>query len=316
MTDSSFTKKKLKISFDIVDNGFNGGDETLDILGHRVSCQIENAAFESGVTCALRIEGMHLSDMNRLSTLQAGFVQQSQNSVTVLASDGGPYQAVFSDGVVEAFIDFSGAPNIAFVVMAQTMAIPAAMKISTTSFKDSVAVADIMKTIADKAGLTFQNNGVTQVLAGGVYYEGTAAMQMQAVAAATRITYCVAMNVLSIWPEQVKADSAQVEISADNGMMGYPAYSQYGVSVRTLFNSSIGFHTTIKLDSKYSPAAWVNNYGQLNGLSKTALHSPSNGVWVAIKVQHDLQSETPGGLWTTLIEAARPDFAGLVAYAV
>lgn len=316
MSETLFVRRKLRVRFVLVDNGFNDGDVSLTYTGLRVSCQISNAGFESGVMCSLRIEGMPLSDMNRLSVLQTGIIQQSMNTVTVSASDGGPWQDVFSGGVLEAFADFNGSPETAFNVMAQTMAIPSAVVIPSTSFADSVSVAVVAKSIADKAGLSFQNNGVTTVLAGGVTYNGSAAEQLHALASATRMTYNISMDILSIWPEQISVGSGEgaIEISAETGMFGYPAYSQYGVSIRTLFNNLIGLRTPIKLSSEYAPASWVNQYGQMNGMSKQALHLPSNGVWAVIGVKHDLQSETPDGQWTTYIEAARPDSANQVAY--
>ncbi|QEO18652.1 hypothetical protein FLP30_09035 [Acetobacter vaccinii] len=288
----------------------------MSLSGHRVSCQIVAAGLETGVMCALRIEGMKLSDMNALSTLQATIIAQSMNSVLVEARSGGSgaWQGVFSGAVVEAFTDYNGPPNIAFQVSAQSMAMPNAMPISPTSFKGDVSAVTILQAIADKVGLTFRNNGVKATLSGGVYYEGPAAQQIQAVASATRISYCIAMDTLTIWPETIGPDgSGAVEVSADTGMMGYPAYSQYGVQLRTLFTSAIGFRTTIKLDSQYSPAAWVNAYGQMNHLSSQNIYMPSNGLWIVQRVQHDLQSETPGGQWTTYFEAARPENAGRIA---
>lgn len=311
MTDSSFLKRELRVTF-----GMPATSSSISLTGHRVSCQIVAAGLETGVMCALRIEGMKLSDMNALSTLQATIIAQSMNSVLVESRSGGAgaWQGVFSGAVVEAFTDYNGAPNIAFQVAAQSMAIPNAMPISPTAFKDAVSVGTIMEAIAKKMGLSFRNNGVVGTLSGGVYYEGPGAQQIQAVANATRSEYCIAMDTLTIWPETIGPDgSGAVEVSADTGMMGYPAYSQYGVQIRTLFTSAIGFRTTIQLDSEYSPASWVNAYGQMNRLSGQNIYMPSNGQWIVQRVQHDLQSETPGGQWTTYFEAARPENAGKIA---
>lgn len=309
MSDSSFTRKRLRVKFLIKGNT---EDSTLTLTDLRVACQVVNAGLEGGVMCSLRIEGVNLNHMNRLSMVQAGVVAQNANTVTVEACDTGDdvWKLVFSGGVVEAFADFNGAPNTAFMVTAQSMSIPAAMPISATSFKGSVAVADIMKAIAEKVGLSFQNNGVTAVMNGSITLNGSGADQMQAIAQAAQITYIVATNVLSIWPATgPTSTTAQVTISSETGMIGYPAYAQYGVTLRTLFNSAIGFQSVLKLESEYAPAAWVNELGQLNQLGGSNIFPPSNGIWVAYRVQHDLQSEIPGGEWTTYIEAQRQDLA-------
>ncbi|WP_081472595.1 baseplate hub protein [Komagataeibacter europaeus] len=312
MSDGSFTHKRLRVTFNIQNSS------ALVLTDMRVACQVVNAGLEGGVMCSLRLEGMNLTHMNRLSMVQAGVIAQSPNTVTVEACDTGDnvWKMVFSGGVIEAFADFNSAPNTAFVVSALSMSILSAAPIDPTSFQGSVSVSDIMKAIADKAGLSFQNNGVTAIMNGSVTLNGSAADQIQAISQASRVSYIVATNVLSIWPATGPTSKApQVTISADTGMIGYPAYAQYGVTLRTLFNSAIGFQSVIKLDSKYAPAAWVNEMGQLNQLGGNNIFPPSNGIWVAYRVQHDLQSEIPGGEWTTYIEAQRQDLAGSTVFA-
>ncbi|MBO1325338.1 hypothetical protein K2X14_11635 [Acetobacter sp. TBRC 12305] len=313
---SSFTKKRIDVVFGIAQDGFGGAtQETL--RGHRVSCQILSAGQESGIMCNLRIEGMGLDLMNRLSTVQAGVIMQSMNTVSVYAGAAQTERpVVFSGGIIEGFVDYSGAPDVAFEVRALSTSIPAAVPIAPTSFKGAVTVATVMETIAKKAGLAFNNNGVTAILAGGVTYNGTATEQIGLCAAATRTVYMIGMNTLFIWPSDFTADaSGAIDVSAATGMIGYPAYSQYGVDVQTLFNPAIGFRSTLKLNSAYSPAAWVNKYGQLRSATGGTIYPPSNGLWVVQRLQHDLQSEVPDGPWVTTLTAARPEFAGMVTYA-
>jgi hypothetical protein len=315
MSDSSFVKRKIDVVFNIVQGGFDGGDnEQITLAGHRVSCQILSAGMETGVMCALRIEGMQLSQMNQLSVVQSSVVSQSQNTVTVLAgNEGDALSAVFSGGIIEGFVDYSGTPNVAFEVRALSTAIPDTMPITTTSFNAGASVATIMESIAGKIGLKFQNHGVDSVLAGPVYYWGTASTQMRSCASASGVYYIISMNILHIWPKAfvVDADGA-IDVSPDNGLIGWPSYSQGGVGLQCLFNPSIAFRSTIKLQSKYSPAAWVNDSGQLKSMAGGSIYPPSNGLWVVQRMQHELQTEEPGGPWVTIIEAARPEIFGKV----
>ncbi|MFT8814366.1 baseplate hub protein [Acetobacter fabarum] len=317
MSDSSFVKRKIDVVFNIVQGGFDGSNnEQITLTGHRVSCQILSAGMETGVMCALRIEGMQLSQMNQLSVVQSSVVSQSQNTVTVLAgNEGDALSAVFSGGIIEGFVDYSGAPNVAFEVRALSTAIPDTMPITTTSFNAGASVATIMESIAGKIGLKFQNHGVDSVLAGPVYYCHSALEQMNACAQAAGIYYIISMNVLHIWPKAFVVDTGgAIEVSSDNGLIGYPNYSQGGVGLQCLFNPSIGFRSTIKLKSQYSPAAWVNDSGQLNSLAGGSIYPPSNGLWIVQRMQHDLQSEEPNGVWLTTIEAARPEMYGSVYF--
>ncbi|MFT8723549.1 MAG: hypothetical protein ABF759_13400 [Acetobacter malorum] len=315
MPEGSFVKRKIDVVFNIVQGGFDGSDnEQITLSGHRVSCQILSAGMETGVMCALRIEGMKLDQMNRLSVVQSSVVSQSLNTVTVLAGEEGTaLSTIFSGGIIEGFVDYSGSPSVAFEVRALSTAIPDTMPITTTSFNSGVSVATIMETIARKIGLKFQNHGVDAVLPSS-YCWGTASAQMRSCARASGIYYIISMNILHIWPKAFMADSSgAVEISSENGLIGYPGYSQGGVGLQCLFNPIIGFRSTIKLKSEYSPAAWMNTSGQLKGLAGGTIYPPSNGLWVVQRMQHNLQTEEPGGVWITTIEAARPELAVGVA---
>lgn len=311
----SFTQKKIDIVFDIRQGGFSDSAETMRLMDHRVSCQVLSTGLETGMMCSLRIEGMKLSTMNRLSVAQTSVVDQSSNTVTVMAGDAGASRPViFSGGIVEAFVDYGGAPDVAFQVTALSTAQPAAMPITATSFPAGARVADIMKAIADKAGLDFANHGVDAVMTGAVNFPGPATQQIDACARAVGVEYHIGMDTLSIWPPTVATADQAILISAATGMVGYPNYSQGGVLVQTLFNPGINFRDTIKLVSDYAPAAWVNNNGQLREVAGAAsTYPPSNGLWVVQKIEHDLQTEVPGGQWLTTLEAQRPEFAGRVA---
>lgn len=314
---SSFTKKQIDVVFTINQGGFGGASETIELKAHRVGCQILSTGYESGMMCALRIEGMRLSTMNRLSVAQTNIVGVSPNTVTVMAGDGDAMPTIFTGGITEAFVDYASAPNIAFQVSALSTSIPAAMPIFPTSFADSASVADIMKTIAEKIGFRFVNHGVDAVLAGGTYYPGTATQQIDSCARAAGIDYHMGNQTLSIWPQVVSADNgAAITVSADTGMIGYPNYSQGGVLIQTLFNPDVNFRDTIKLESEYAPAAWVNNNNQLRAIDgSNSTIPPSNGLWVVQKIEHDLQTELPDGPWFTMMEAQRPEFAGKIAFA-
>ncbi|MBO1326044.1 hypothetical protein K2X14_10240 [Acetobacter sp. TBRC 12305] len=315
MSETALARKRIDITIAFADGGFGAqGAPSLTLTGHCVACHILSTGLETGMMCRLRVQGMDLQTMNRLSVAQAGVVAQGLNTVAVMAGDDGTVlPLVFAGGITEAFVDYNTAPDIAFEIQALSTAIPAAAPVAPTSFNADVAVSVVMGALAAKAGLGFANNGVDTALAGGVYYKGAALEQIDACARAANITYHIGMGLLSIWPYAVPAQAGGQdvpEISAATGLIGYPSYSQYGVGFRSVFTPSIGFRDLVRLDSPYSPAAWANGAGQVGSVAGGGILPPSNGVWVVQSVAHDLQSETPGGAWTTTVEAARPSLAG------
>lgn len=309
MSGTSFTKKRIDVEFTMPSG------KTLSVQNHRVSCQVSNAGLDTGSICNLRIEGMLISDMNLLSQIQPTIVQQNLNSVVVKAgNENDTLNTIFQGPVVDAFVDFSGAPNVAFQVMASSMAETAANNITPTSYPNGTSVSSIMRAISQKCGINFINNGVKATTSGAVYLSGSGAQQIAVLSSATNIPYILALNTLMIWPTDLgKITKADNYISAQTGMIGYPEYSQYGVTITTLFNHSIGFYSSIKLDSQYAPAAWTNFNGQIQRLSPQAVMPPYNGIWIVTNVYHDIASQTPNANWQTVITAARPQFAGDVA---
>lgn len=319
--DPVFSGKDIDIVFNIVNGNFGNDAEILTLTGHRVSCQIVGAGLTTGAMCNLRIEGMSPSDMNRLSTISSGMATQSGNTVTVRAGPDDYTQEqlpdVFTGYVTDAFVDYAGAPNVAFQVQAYTWAEPAARPIDATSFNGDTPVSTALKSICDKAGLVLVNHGVADVLHGSVYYEGTAREQIQKCANAVRARYFLTGNSLDVFPATIAADTeTYITLTPETGLIGYPGFCQGGVEVACLFNPRISLYSTVYIDKTYSPAVWLNDSGQLskNQTAYAAL-PPSNGFWVVVGVQHDIASETPGAPWMTKLVAVRSEIAQGTSFA-
>lgn len=322
----SLANRQVEVVFTLAQDGFGTGDaETITLSGYRVRCLIESTGLESGMACALRMEGLAQPLLNRLSLMQAGMVAQTRNTVTIFAGDGAQQGSsampvVFSGGVVEAFVDYANSPDVAFEVRALSGALPAALPAAPTSFGGDVPVATVMQGLAAMAGLTFANYGVQTLLRGGVYYKGSVAEQVDSCARAARISYQIGVGVLAIWPAgmAVQANGQAHDISVATGLVGYPSYSQYGVAFQSVFNPSIRFRDTVSVQMGVSAQATTGLTGRSGVASSQPAGStqvggialPASGLWVVQRVRHDLQTEQPDGPWFTTVEAARPDFAG------
>lgn len=333
----TLANRQVDILFTLAqDSAGSAGVETLTLSGYRVRCQIASTGLESGMACAVRVEGLSLPLplLNRLSLMQEGMAAQTRNTVTIMAGDGAGQGArampvVFSGGVVEAFVDYANSPDVAFELRAFSGALPAAVPVAPTSFGGDVAVATLMQVLATKAGLAFANYGVQTMLRGGVYYKGSVAEQVDSCARAARISYQIGVGVLAIWPAGMvaQAQGQAHTVSVATGLVGYPSYSQYGVLFQTVFNPDILFRDTVCLQTGgFTPqgagqasAAQTGTTAGVSGQTGSTpagatqagdVPLPTRGMWVVQSVRHDLQTEQPDGPWFTTVEAARPDFAG------
>ncbi|MCP1241775.1 hypothetical protein GOB86_10840 [Acetobacter lambici] len=137
---ATLANRQVDVVFTLAQDGFGAaGADTITLSGYRVRCQIVSTGLESGMACALRLEGLAQPLLNRLSLMQAGMAAQTRNTVTIMAGNaaglgGNTRPVVFWGGVVEAFVDYANSPDVAFEVRALSGALPAALPVAPTSF--------------------------------------------------------------------------------------------------------------------------------------------------------------------------------------
>lgn len=304
-------QRKLDVKFDLVTGGFGpDGKDSLMLSGHRVRTHITNAGMAAGSSLSLRIEGMTLSEMNRMCVIRTRMTWQNANKITLLGGDEtSPMSVIFSGYVTAAFVDFTGAPNVAFQVEANNLCLSAVTAMQPISFNGPAAFQTIASAICNAMGWTLLNHGVKAVFPS--YYgcgDPRSAMERLCLSVKADFHLDEDLKTLHVWPHDYayKADDEGVDmpyISSESGLIGYPAYSDAGVLFECLFNPKIRYNSPLRLKSDYAPAGWVDNQnGQV-----PAQTSPANGIWTPYIIEHNLESEVPDGQWTTFVGATRGD---------
>ncbi len=261
------------------------GSDTVTLEGLRVSASI---ALPGGVSMSradLRVYGMPLEVMNKLTILGAPTAWVgARNTVTIEAGDDDAGMAVcFVGAINEAWVDASSPPDVSFIISAVTGLVDQMRPVTPTSFKGSVDVATMLSGIAGKMfpPLALQNDGV-QVVLRDPYYPGTYMQQIQEICRAASCNYIVENNQrLAIWPKDGKRGGLVPKLSKDSGMVGYPMHTQQGIQITTLFNPTITYGGEIEVESTLTPAA---------------------GAWIVFSMTHEIESETPGGQWFTQMD--------------
>ena len=314
-TPQTFTKKKIDVTFTIPSGAIGPGStaDTVKLSGHRVQANVTNAGMVEGAQASLRIEGMTLALMNRLSMVRALLTQDNPTNdrfngsiVTVQAGDDvSGMSTIFIGAVAEAFVDFSGAPRVAFQVLAYSNLQAKVLQALPTTYSGSTSAATIFSELASKAGYAFYNHGVTKSVS-NFYEPGSISQQIDKLAHAVQAIYQIdAVNsTLTVWGNAATTDTSKVtvKISKTTGLIGYPQYNQQGVGLQTIFNPQIQFYVPFYLKSEYLPEGWVNNQA-----GQYPAQFPSTGYWRPFLIQHDLSAELPGGPWFTNIQAQRAE---------
>ena len=283
----TLTKKHLDLTFQLGTGAFgDSGFNTLTITGLRASVSISKAGGNSLSELSLRVWGITQEVMNQLSGTGQDIVSQRRNLITVSAYADGQTPAIVFQGIInQCWPDYSGAPDVAMAVSALSVAFQALAPARSSSFPTGVDVATFLANIATQIGYTFTNNGVKTQLPAGTYFTGSLPAQAFACAKAAQIVMVFDDGQLAIWPQggtRLMPANSEIVISRETGMIGYPAWAQGGIIVRSLFNPAVKFGYTIVVDSDITPA---------------------NGDWSIFNLDIALEAEMPGGKWEMAIQA-------------
>lgn len=281
----TLTTRRINLTFTLGEGSFGeDGADTVEVKGLRTSATITKAGGVSMSQLELRVWGLRLDVMKRLTVLnKLAYEQERANNVTVEAGDDeNGMGVVFSGTIKEAWADGSNPPEIAFVVSAFTGGLDAVRPVTPTSFKGPVAVDTLMASIGAQMvpPRSLENNGVQTKLE-SPYLPGTLRDQALAVARAARCNMLIDDNVIAIWPLGQTRAGLTLSISPETGLVGYPQFTQNGIAFSTLFTPSLSFGQQIEMISAFEAA---------------------NGQWSIAAVQHNLDAELPGGQWFTRVE--------------
>jgi hypothetical protein len=277
---------------------------TVTLTGCRASVRIRHAGAAVGCEATIKVWGLTQSLMNQMSTLGLSFNIVPHNIITVKAGDAmAPLTPVFQGTIYSAYGDYEAQPDVPMTFTAVSGGGANVSKAPVFSWSGQRQVVDLMQTIATAMGLTLENNGVTGFLVdgslGGTYYD-----QAQAIAEQADIQWAISNNTLSIWPTGgVRSTIVLVPvISAATGMIGYPAYTQQGIIVKTLFNPQIQFGAPVQINSSLLSSLTI---------AQTALNpnfiAPQSNIWSVNHLDHALDSLLPEGLWQSTVQAYNPN---------
>jgi hypothetical protein len=276
----TFAKRQINIIFSI-----DGKEIYLD--GLRSQAIISNPGGNNGAALLqLKVYGMTLAQMNSLSSTgsstKSGALALNNISITLLAGDEGQTVGqIFSGGVQKSYIDFSAAPEVSFVVSARSGLWEQANPVSANSWAGTQNAEDLIASLVKQLGepWSFKNNGAHAIVQNQNVY-GSIISQIQKIAKYACFPLSIDGNVVSIWANNGVRDDMVIDVSAKNGLVGYPSFNDVGFTIKTEFNPNMINGRTINLTSVIPKA---------NG--KAPIQSST----------HEISTLTPDGAWFTTV---------------
>lgn len=278
----ALVQRLITVSFNLADGNFAGGSNTRTVSGLRVSATIDvSGGIESG-TLVAAIYGLPLDVMNQLSTVGTQLNKVDKNLINIQAGDSASgLNTVFQGLIHNAYADMQSMPQTCLRVQGSPGGAYWSVKpVPPISLSGSQDAGNMLKNLAGQMGMGFENNGVTVKLS-NPYYPGSPWTQAWRIAKHAGIVMVVDRGVMAITPPGKPRQGNSVTISAQTGMIGYPAFRSASVIVKSLYRPDIKAQGAITIQSDLTPA---------------------NGNWIVNHITYELESMMPHGKWFMTME--------------
>jgi len=271
--------KTLKTTIILGEGEFEGGGNTKIIEGLATTVQVTKAGLPEKNSAEVRIQGLKLSDMEQLTFLSFLPGEYRKNHILIEAGDkGGELSVVFKGDITAASADFSTAPDVTMKFNALTAGWSVLIADSPTSVQGEATAESLIKQFAEQAGFNFVNNGVTESVKNATF-NGSPVQKAQQVADEVGCELLMDDETWTIQPwDKPRGDA--VLLKAESGMIGYPSFTQDGISVECFYNPRLQLGGQIKIESIVPRAS---------------------GYWKITKLSHDLAAYTQGR-WVSRID--------------
>jgi hypothetical protein len=283
----SLEPRLLKYKIDLAPAGgaFADGSTTKTLRGFRSSVSVQGAGGATMTTAQVRIFGLSEDTMHLLTLTGGTLVDPNHTSqVAIFAGTQEPLAQIFQGAIFQGWANIQ-APDASFDITAHEGMIGALTPGPPTTEKGGADVAQQMQVLAGNMHYHFENSGVTAQV-NDPYLAGTWRDQAYSLAAMANINIIIENGLLAIWPKDQarRTGGDPIVVSPTNGMVGYPTFTEQGLTLRTLFRPDIPYGVAVTVHSHLQNA---------------------QGQWTIFQINHELECQVPGGKWFTEIQCSK-----------
>lgn len=273
--------KSVQIMVTLGSGSFGTGGNTKTFEGFAVSASVTKPGLPEKNKAVVKISGLSMDDMTKITTLAFSPQKIKDNILIIKAGNlGESLSIVFQGEITTAFADFNTAPEITMNIEAQTGAYASLIPLNQEAVRGEAQAAALIQKYAIEAGYAFRNEGVTGAVKNAVL-NGSPIEKMKDVANQMGIELLIDDDTVIIMPPEKERSGNAVLLSAKSGLVGYPTFTQDGISIKAFYDPSF----------------------QLGGLVSVESAVPrASGTWKISKLTHTLEAYKPGAQWLSQIE--------------
>lgn len=279
----SFSKKDIRVTFQLGADNFNNANNTKIISGLACSFNIEQVAAPDFCKVQGKIYNMNIDDIAKLTTLSfEPLAVDKRNIIKIETTENNiDFTTVFVGEIENAFGDFNTAPDIALIVNAMSGTYAMKLPASPISSKSTTQVKDLFNKLAMQAGYKLETDITASV--NNIYLQGSVMQQIYSLARAIGAKVIIDNDILRVMKKDESLKNGTVLINASSGLIGYPTFSNQGIVLSCEYNPRIKQQGLIQVESIVPKAT---------------------GTWRVIKLNHIIAANIPAdGDWKTQIEA-------------
>lgn len=281
-----FSIKTIRVHIQLHEGQFAGSGNTITIEGLPISATISKQGGEEKNKATVEIYNLKLETVRQLTSLAFKRLQTYNNVIQIdVGNKGANLSTVFIGEVSSSIpvIDDSG--HLILHVEAISGYYPSLLPTTPTSVQGETTIESLMEQFADEADYQFENKGVTGSVTNCVFI-GSPVTKAQALARQADIDLLIDDKKFTIQPFDAPKDGYIPVIADYTGMIGYPAFSNDGISCRCVFNDKLKVGSFFKLESILPHAT---------------------GEWQITKLEHHLEANVPnGGQWESVVTGVLP----------
>ncbi len=278
-----YSKKSLSFVLSMGEGNFDDkGTDKITIGNVKAAVKLGAYGNTSGFTAEVAINGLSLELLSMLSS-KGAFGAMMDNPGAVTLEIYNEKTKLFRGGIYAGYANMNALPEPSLMLNAV-----AGLSVKTNAAKafslpGSVHVADMLGAIAKSAGLGSRIVSVTDVVK-DPHITGSAMQQIAEICNSHRLSYQVIDDVLVVWPFNGLSDDVVPLVSPEQGLIGYPVFTQGGITFQTQFSPLLSSGRAVELQTSLPNAP---------------------GRYILTTVEHMLTTWTEGGSWHTLCQGYR-----------
>ena len=248
----SFSKKDIRVTFQLGADNFNNANNTKIISGLACSFNIEQVAAPDFCKAQGKIYNMNIDDIAKLTTLSfEPLAVEKRNIIKIETTENNiDFTTVFVGEIENAFGDFNTAPDIALTINAMSGSYAMKLPASPISSKGTTLVKDLFNKLAMQAGYKLETD-ITKVI--------------------------IDNNILRVMKKDESLKNGTVLINAESGLIAYPTFSNQGIVLSCEYNPRIKQQGLIQVESIVPKATGTWRVIKINHI--IAANIPAGGDW-------------------------------------